>query len=257
MTNPVRQSFNRAAGSYAASAALQQLVRDQLLRQATQGLTADYAGTLLDAGCGTGELLQQLRADLPCATMIGVDFAEDMLRQQLMTPGLSWVNADLQQLPIADSHVDLYLSSLAWQWCDIARAVSEAKRILPPGGHLWLTTLVSGTFAELAVALDQIGLQPSRHLLSMPDATQVLNHFKQAAMRVVHSQRDTVTTWHDDFTSLRRSIRGVGANHLPTPAREPIDRDTRHALVNAYNQQHTTHGLPLTYNVLTIHAQRP
>jgi malonyl-CoA O-methyltransferase len=256
MTNPVRQSFNRAAGSYAASAALQQLVRDQLLRQATRGLGTDFAGTLLDAGCGTGELLQQLHGDFPAATIIGIDFAEDMLRQQSSAPGPSRVNADLQQLPIADSRVDLYLSSLAWQWCDIARAVSEAARILHPGGHLWLTTLVSGTFAELAIALDQTGLQPSRHLLSMPEASQVLNHFELASMQVVHTQRDAVTTWHDDFASLRRSIRGVGANHLPTPGREAIDRSTRLALVNAYDQQRTAHGLPLTYNVLTIHAQR-
>lgn len=256
MTNPVRQSFNRAAGSYAASAALQQLVRDQLLRQATRGLSTDDAGTLLDAGCGTGELLQQLRDDFPRAMIIGIDFAEDMLRQQVMTPGLCRVNADLQQLPIADASIDRYLSSLAWQWCDIARAVSEAARILRPGGHLWLTTLVSGTFTELALALDQVGLQPSRHLLSMPDATKVLNHFEQAALQVVHSQRNAVTTWHDDFASLRRSIRGVGANHLPSPVREAIDRSTRLALVHAYEQQRTTHGLPLTYNVLTIHAQR-
>lgn len=256
MTNPVRQSFNRAANSYAASAALQQLVREQLMRQATNALNKDYAGVVLDAGCGTGEMLQQLQNDFPAATIVGVDFAEGMLRQQTHTHGCYPINADLQHLPIADARFDLYLSSLAWQWCNISRAVSEAARILRPGSHLWLTTLVQGTFAELAIALDEVGLQPARHLLSMPDAGQVLQGFDQTALVVEHSQRDAVTTWHTDFASLRRSIRGVGANHLPTSEREPIDRSTRLLLIEAYDRQRTAHGLPLTYNVLTIHARR-
>lgn len=256
MTNPVRQSFNRAANSYAASAALQQLVRDQLLRQATRALNKDYAGVVLDAGCGTGEMLQQLQGDFPAATIMGVDFAEGMLRQQTKAPGIYLLNADLQHLPIADARIDLYLSSLAWQWCDIGQAISEAARLLRPGGHLWLTTLVQGTFAELATALDEVGLQPSRHLLSMPDAAHLLDGFGQTALVLEHSQRDAVTTWHTDFASLRRSIRGVGANHLPTGEREPIDRSTRLSLIDAYDRQRTAHGLPLTYNVLTIHARR-
>ena len=256
MTNPVRQSFNRAAGSYAASAALQQLVRDQLLRQATQGLTADYAGTLLDAGCGTGELLQQLRADLPCATIIGVDFAEDMLRQQLMTPGLSRVNADLQQLPIADSHVDLYLSSLAWQWCDVHHVLNEAHRVLKPGGSLWLTTLVDGTFHEMAAAFSAAELSPAAHLLTMSQESTVLNTFRETGAPLVAARCQPITTWHADFNALRHSIRGVGANRLPSAARELLDRAARNRLIEAYEALRTPRGLPLTYNVLTIHALR-
>lgn len=254
--NPVRQSFNRAATTYTASAALQQLVRNQLLSQATSRLGREDASTILDAGCGTGALLQPLQLAFPCATIIGLDFAEGMLNQQKPVHGVYRVNADLQCLPIASTSIDLYLSSLAWQWCDIQSAASEAARVLRPGGQLWLTTLVNGTFTELATALKSVGLQPSSHLLAMPEAADVLAQFSQTSLQIVHSQRDAVTTWHDDFIGLRRSIRGVGANHVPAVAREAIDRKTRESLIHAYEYQRTSHGLPLTYNVLTIHAQR-
>lgn len=254
--NIVRQSFNRAASTYTASAALQQGVRNQLLRQATRELNPSDATTILDAGCGTGDLLQQLRLEFPRARMIGLDFAEGMLRQQRPVHGAYLINADLEHLPIANGGVDIYLSSLAWQWCDISRAVSEAARVLRPGGQLWVTTLVSGTFTELANALNMVSLQSTHHLLTLPDPADVLAQFGRTALQLVHSQRDALTTWHDDFVGLRRSIRGVGANRVPAVAREAIDRNTRQSLINAYEQQRTALGLPLTYNVLTIHAQR-
>ena len=255
--NLVRQSFNRAATTYTASATLQQRVRDQLLRQATSGLKPSDNATILDAGCGTGELLQNLQLEFPHACMIGLDFAEGMLRQQRPAHGARLMNADLEHLPIASGSVDMYLSSLAWQWCDTPRAIAEAARVLRPGGHLWVTTLVRGTFAELATALNTVGLQASRHLLTLPEAADVLAQFGQTALKVLHTQRDALTTWHDDFVGLRRSIRGVGANHVPTVTREAIDRNTRQSLINAYERQRSAQGLPLTYNVLTIHAQRP
>lgn len=254
--NLVRQSFNRAATTYTASAALQQRVRNQLLRQATSGLNPTDAATILDAGCGTGELLQQLQLEFPRASMIGLDFAEDMLRQQRPAHGAHLMNADLEHLPIASGSVDIYLSNLAWQWCDTSRAIAEAARVLRPRGHLWVTTLVSGTFTELATALNTVGLHASRHLLTLPEAADVLALFGQTALQLRHSQRDALTTWHDDFVGLRRSIRGVGANHVPAVAREAIDRNTRQSLINAYECQRSAQGLPLTYNVLTIHAQR-
>ena len=255
-THPVRQSFNRAAQSYAASATLQQQVRQRLLQQAGAALGTDFAGTILDAGCGTGEILKQLHHDFPAATLIGVDFADRMLRQATENNSCYRINADLQYLPIAHASIDLYLSSLAWQWCDIELAVKEAARTLRPNGHLWLTTLINGTFEELADVLYAAGLEAQNHLLSLPDTALVTHGFNQAGLTLQHSQVDAVTTWHQDFNALRRSIRGVGANHVPKTVSEPIGRTSRQALIAAYDRQRTPHGLPLTYHVLTIHAQR-
>lgn len=253
---PVRQSFNRAATSYTATATLQQQVAEQLVRD-VHGTTAnDFSGNILDAGCGTGDCLSRLQSYYPAATLIGIDFAEAMLHQ-LPQPENAWrINADLQQLPLADAHIDLYISSLAWQWCDLTQAVDEAARVLRPGGDLWLTTLVAGTFDEFAATLRAAALTPALHLLQPLDKPQILDAIRRAPFQVAHAQCDALTTFHPDFASLRRSIRGVGANHAPGVTPELISRAARQRLIEAYEGQRTSHGLPLTYQVLTLHAQR-
>ena len=262
--HPVRQSFNRAATSYEASARLQQQVADQLIQEIHTSHPDGLRGLILDAGCGTGYCLNQLHRmspDTSDAVLLGVDFAESMLRHNSCTSRALTINGDLQQLPLANATVDLYLSSLAWQWCDTGKALREAIRVLKPGGGLWLTTLVDGTFHEMNKSFCHAGMSPAAHMLHMLPAAGVCKHFEQRPeLEVLAVRQQSITTWHPDFTALRRSIRGVGANRLPTSlpttAREAIDRATRARLIEAYESLRTPRGLPLTYHVLTIHAQR-
>ena len=252
----VRQSFNRAATSYAATAILQQQVAAQLINDVSATLAPDFAGTVLDAGCGTGDALNQLHARYPQATFIGLDFAESMLQQLAAPHRAHCINANLEQLPIASDCIDLYVSSLAWQWCDVSSAIREAVRVLKPSGQLWLTTLVEGTFHELSEVLVVAGLTPAAHLLPSLPRSDVVQAFERSSLQPLASRIDARTTYHPDFAALRRSIRGVGANHLPAGAHEPISRAARQRLLDAYEARRTPQGLPLTYNVLTIHAQR-
>lgn len=252
----VRQSFNRAATSYEASARLQQQVADQLVQDIRASLPDRFSGRILDAGCGTGYCLNQLHRLCPDATVLGVDFAEAMLQQSARLSHALTLNGDLQQLPLADSSIDLYVSSLAWQWCNTQQALREAIRILKPGAGLWLTTLVDGTFHEMISACCDAGLSPAAHLLAMSPEEAVHAAFDVPALRLLSTRCQPITTWHADFSALRHSIRGVGANRLPSLQREPIDRAARKRLIAAYEAQRTPRGLPLTYHVLTIHAQR-
>lgn len=252
----VRKSFNRAATSYAATARLQQQVAEQLVRTLSESTPHDFSGTLLDAGCGTGYCLTQLATYYPAATLIGVDFADAMLRSVPAEVLPYPVNADLQRLPLANNSIDIYLSSLAWQWCNLETSIREAARVLRPCGHLWVTTLVAGTFDELRSCLNDAGLSPESHLLVTPEKDQVLAAVRQSSLHIHAARCETLTTFHPSFNDLRRSIRGVGANHLPVTATQSIGRIQRQRLVDVYEAQRTSHGLPLTYYVLTIHAQR-
>lgn len=255
-SSPVRQSFNRAAQSYEASAKLQQQVADLLLQLVHAMLPPGFMGNIVDAGCGTGYCLTQLRKYYPGATLFGIDFAEAMLHQQGRSPNVLQINSDLQHLPLASASIDLYISSLAWQWCNFEHALGEATRVLKPGSSLWFTTLISGTFQELSSSLSHAGLTPSSHILSVQKKDRILRAFDGKSLALNHVHANAITTWHKDFHHLRRSIRGVGANHLPAEHYKPIDRIARQRLLDAYESLRTPKGLPLTYNVLTIHASR-
>lgn len=254
--NAVRQSFNRAAASYAATATLQQTVADGVIAQVHQHLPSDFASHLLDAGCGTGYCTRQLQSHYPNALVVGLDFAEHMLRQLPPPMQPQSLQADIQQLPLADASIDYYVSSLAWQWCKLLPAAQEVCRVLRPDGQLTVATLTSGTFHELATCLQQVGLPAQAHILPfvMPQDLEAVFH--QAGLTIRAVQQETITTWHADFRSLRHSIRGVGANHLPGGNMAPLTRAMRAALLDAFEALRTPKGLPLSYNILIIDAHK-
>ena len=121
----IRNSFERAAPTYDAAAVVQRRVCARL----AAGLPSTIAARrILDAGCGTGFALPLLRQRFPEARAIALDFAPGMLHR------IDWpcerVAGDVEHLPLAPASIDLYWSSLAVQWCDPARALAEARRVL-------------------------------------------------------------------------------------------------------------------------------
>lgn len=253
----VRQSFNRAASSYDAVGTLQHQVASALSALVSQTLPSTLSGNLLDAGSGTGYCLEDLRNYFTKARFIAVDFAERMLQSIPGHPETLRVSADLQALPIASRTVNTYLSSLAWQWCDPALAAQEAARVLTSKGAFFLATLTQGTFRELAQCLQVCNLTPTDHLLHCLPAHQIQLTIEAAGLEIVDISAIPITTWHADFKALRRSIRGVGANHLPAQIAPPaMNRQIRSQLIDAYEVLRTPQGLPLSYEVLMIHARK-
>jgi malonyl-CoA O-methyltransferase len=167
------------------------------------------------------------------------------------------ISADLQTLPIATDTIHAYLSSLAWQWCDPALASQEASRVLKSKGSLFLATLTQGTFRELAQCLLACGLNPTDHLLHCLPNHQIQVAIENAGLEVLDVSATSITTWHADFKALRHSIRGVGANHLPVYSAPAMNRQSRAQLIAAYEALRTPNGLPLSYEVLMIHARKP
>ena len=252
----VRQSFNRAASSYDAVGTLQHQVARALTALASKKLPAGLSGNLLDAGSGTGFCLEDLYNYFNDARFIAVDFAERMLQSIPEHPETLRISADLQTLPIASGTINAYLSSLAWQWCDPARASQEAARVLTAKGAFFLATLTQGTFRELAQCLQGCNLNPTDHLLHCLPAHQIQSTIEAAGLELVDISATPITTWHADFKALRRSIRGVGANHLPAQIAPAMNRKKRTQLIEAYEGLRTPQGLPLSYEVLMIHARK-
>lgn len=113
-------------------------------------------GTVLDIGCGTGQLLERLAGAYPNAELIGVDPAEKMIEvarsRRQPTSRFRFEVGSAQELPLPDTSVDLALSTIsAHHWPDLAAAAREIARVLRPGGHLLLVDFApNGPFARLA-----------------------------------------------------------------------------------------------------------
>lgn len=108
--------------------------------------------TVVDLGCGTGQLTQRLIRTFPGATVIGVDLSDGMLTEaagRLETIGgdaRALVRADAGRLPFAASSVDLVVCTESFHWYpDQSRALGELAAVVPPGGRLLIASIATVT----------------------------------------------------------------------------------------------------------------
>ncbi len=95
------------------------------------------APTVLDVGCSTGYLLEDLQATMPSAKLIGVDLIAAGLRKaHANVPDARLLQADACRLPLEDESVDAVLSAnLLEHVPDDELALAEIGRILRPGAR--------------------------------------------------------------------------------------------------------------------------
>jgi demethylmenaquinone methyltransferase/2-methoxy-6-polyprenyl-1,4-benzoquinol methylase len=91
---------------------------------------------VLDGACGTGDLAVANRR-AGASHVIGLDFSERMLERARKKAPLEWVQGDLLALPFEDASFDAMTVGFGVRnVADLSLALSEARRVLRPGGRL-------------------------------------------------------------------------------------------------------------------------
>jgi len=95
-------------------------------------------GAVLDVACGTGDLLSCLRQRVPVDSAAAVDTAIGMLvTAKVRVAGAAAIAADMAELPFLDDAFDVATAGYAFRNVEqLDAAISEAFRVLKPGGHL-------------------------------------------------------------------------------------------------------------------------
>ena len=101
---------------------------------------------LADIACGEGHL--SIEAARWASRVVGIDRSADVLKRAKAladrqgAKNITWKRGEMEKLPLEDDSVDVALLSQALHHAlDPKRAVSEAVRILRPGGHLLILDL--------------------------------------------------------------------------------------------------------------------
>jgi SAM-dependent methyltransferase len=93
-------------------------------------------GSVMDLGCGSGELARRL-ADEGAARVLAVDVSARMLALAVPHPRVRYLRADLSALALDDGSADLVVSSLALHYvADYGGLVRRIHGWLRPGGLL-------------------------------------------------------------------------------------------------------------------------
>ncbi|MBA4135734.1 MAG: class I SAM-dependent methyltransferase [Opitutus sp.] len=99
------------------------------------GLAPGQPARVLDAGCGTGGLIKDLRSAFPAAEVLGLDFSPRACELARIRTGAEIVQGSITELPFPDASFDAVVSAdVVCQVEDGARALREFARVVRPGG---------------------------------------------------------------------------------------------------------------------------
>lgn len=242
--------FSAAAGQYDAVAGIQHVIADCALSR----LTGIQRARALDIGCGTGRNTAKLAAQGALAS--GMDLAQGMVKQaQSQYPAITFLQGDAEQLPCKTGCTDVVFSSMALQWCDDpVQVINEIYRILRPGGHAELAIMVDGSFPELRLAAQTVGINLVLNKLATAECwlAAVCQNSWGKINHDVASYKDSF----DNIGSLLKSINGVGAgSRTDTSTRKPLTRNKLRLLSDALKDA-SADALTNSYQVLHISLEK-
>jgi len=134
--SPAKRFWNWYAKVYGS---VESLSPHKDMLQAVVDLVPESARTILDAGCGSGALLQKLRTTHPEAILSGVDFSSEMLAKATKrVPDLNACQGNLNmQLPYPDAEFDCIVCTNALYAVESPqRFISELLRITKQSGKI-------------------------------------------------------------------------------------------------------------------------
>jgi ubiquinone/menaquinone biosynthesis C-methylase UbiE len=93
---------------------------------------------ILDVGCGTGNLVEELTNK--GYQVVGIDLQkEGLLRQKIKKPSLHFLRACAKALPFPDGQFEVVIFADVLEHMEERRPLQEAFRVLAPGGILLIT----------------------------------------------------------------------------------------------------------------------
>lgn len=251
----VAQSFSRAAATYDSVAQLQRDIGMQLFSQLPNSLPVQ--SVVLDVGSGTGFFTRHLAKKYPESRIVGLDIAEGMLHYAVSQQDeINWLCSDAELLPLADNSVDLIFSSLAIQWCNhLPQLMAELARVLKPGGQMHIATLGPRTLHELKSAWQQVDNYV--HVNRFQSQKNILSAVNSASLVPAGVQQENRTLYYDRLNELTRELKALGAHNINTGKPEGLTGRARLlAFKNAYEIFRTAQGLPATYDVIYLTANK-
>jgi len=254
--NKVKSSFALAVNSYDELATLQRKVGLKLL-QDFSGESDSYP--MVDIGCGTGFITQQLIDRGAVGQLIAIDIALSMVQKTKMKMGcfqnVQYICADAEFIPIENHSIHTIFSNLALQWCQNLTAVfSGFNKMLKKDGRLRFSTFGPSTLQELKLAWSEV--DDYTHVNEFYSADNLQYFLKCAGFKDIQIETKCYLSHYATVIDLMRELKGIGAhNVLSKRNRKTTSKASMQAMISAYEREAGRGEISATYEILFVSAK--
>jgi malonyl-CoA O-methyltransferase len=218
MRRQIKHAFNRAAATYDEHCQVQITAGKQLLEFIKIYFQPNAKARLLDLGCGTGLITEQLLRCIPHAKIQALDIAEQLLAQariRLKKFNADVYSGDFDHLP-EQAAFDLIFSNMALHWSkQFAQTLAALNALICKQGLLAFSIPLSGTFTEL---------NSFYACNTFYSKEQVEAQLTAAQQKIIFSSAETYCLQFAEPLEALRSIKKIGANFI---TKEPLQKGLR------------------------------
>lgn len=260
----LQKRFNGAAVSYDQYANVQKKMAQQLLSIMKKHYQKMSSIRILELGCGTGYLTEQLAVSFPNATITAIDFAESMIavaKTRSYVESVTFRCEDIEHLTLSESF-DVIISSATFQWLnDLQTTVNSLySRHLCEDGLLLFSTFGEQTFRELHIAFQSAKEERNRqNAASVGQRFFTREQLQGLCESVTGDVHVSETCYIEKFTEVReflQSIRKVGATNSNAESYCQIPSIFR-TMLRIYERDFTEEGgIVATYHVLFAYIEK-
>ena len=250
--NHIRQRFSRAAHSYDQYAHVPRQAADWLMASLHQ-----EPATILDIGCGTGNLTRLLVDKFPQARIASIDFAEAMV-EQARDKMRGSQNVTFQCIDGEDfiknttEKYDLVISNATLQWfTDLPKTFHHLGRVLSKDGSVILSLFGPRSFHELATAMREVVSPevklPAESFCSARDAESLAREVFSTVESTTQIIEREYTTFFDILDHIKKT--GTGGYHEKVPH---LSRSVLKSLEQWFAERD---GYAISYEITLLNCQ--
>ena len=203
----IKAHFNEHASEYDQHAQIQAIIADKLISNIK--LTHE-APKILELGCGTGYIANQLRHTYPNASFHLCDISVNMLDQARRKCGKENFTFEQCSFPKQPQKYDLIISSMALQWFDnLPKTLKLCKESLSPKGIMSFAMPIEGTLTILPQVFYDLKLDFNGiNYWNEEDITQICLETLGSCQIDVKTE---IQSFHQSI-ELLRNLHHIGAN---------------------------------------------
>jgi trans-aconitate 2-methyltransferase len=201
--------------------------------------------TVIDLGCGPGNVTKALKGRWPNAAFTGVDGSPEMLeRARAEDPDIEWIEADLNDWR-PDAPADLIYSNAALHWLnEHDRLFPQLMQHVAPGGYLAVQMPRNWLAPSHTCIPEAVHAGPWREMLE-PLLRPAPSHEPSFYYELLASETSSLAIWETEYCQILEGenpvaefVKGTQLKRfldaLEEPARSEFEDDYRKRILAAY-----------------------